>query len=88
MTSITSFHGTPLEQRDLLRAVNRNCTCESGPMGTRVSCCPAHRMLVEDQRALNGLLFGRRLAARLRREEWLTRVPISIARWPGLQDAA
>jgi hypothetical protein len=27
-------------------------------------------MLVEDQRALDGLLFARRIADRLRREEW------------------
>jgi hypothetical protein len=27
-------------------------------------------MLTEDQRALNGLLFGRRMAERLRREEF------------------
>jgi hypothetical protein len=27
-------------------------------------------MLVDDQRALDGLVFARRIAARLRREEW------------------
>jgi hypothetical protein len=28
-------------------------------------------MLAEDQRALNGLVFGRRIAGRLQHEEWL-----------------
>ena len=88
LMTTTTFHGTPREQRDLLRAVSRHCTCEVGPMGTSVGCCPAHRMLVEDQRAVNGLLFGRRLAARLRREEWLTQVPSSIAEMRGLLGAA
>jgi hypothetical protein len=41
-------------------------------VGVQFSTCAAHQMLVEDQRALNGLLFGRYLAARLRREEWAT----------------
>jgi len=33
---------------------------------------PAHLMLAQDQRALNGLLFARRMATRLQDEEWLT----------------
>jgi hypothetical protein len=41
-------------------------------VGVQFSTCAAHQMLVEDQRALNGLLFGRYLAARLRREERAT----------------
>jgi hypothetical protein len=62
VTPSTSWHGTRWEQRDLLRALSRNCACKFGPVGIRVSSCPAHRMLVEDQRALNGLVFARRLA--------------------------
>ena len=84
----TAWHGTPRERRDLLRALSRNCACEFGPLGTRVSSCSAHRMLVEDQRALNGLLFARRLADKLRREEGLTRASTSAAGLPGLEDAA
>jgi hypothetical protein len=45
-------------------------------------------MLVEDQRALNGLLFARRLADKLRREEGLTRAPTSADGLPGLEEAA
>jgi hypothetical protein len=36
----------------------------------RLSTCAPHRMLTEDQRALNGLLFVRRVVDRLRREEF------------------
>jgi hypothetical protein len=36
-------------------------------------------MLTEDQRALNGLLFARRMAERLRREEFSRAKPTSTA---------
>ena len=39
-------------------------------MGVRLATCAPHRMLTEDQRALNGLLFARRMAERLSREEF------------------
>jgi hypothetical protein len=39
-------------------------------MGVRLATCAPHRMLTEDQRALNGLLFARRMAERLQREEF------------------
>ena len=45
----------------------------TGDETERLSTCAAHQMLVEDQRALNGLLFGKYLAAGLRREEWATK---------------
>jgi hypothetical protein len=67
------WHGTQQESFDLVNAIARNCTCEFGLMGVRLATCAPHRMLTEDQRALNGLLFARRLAERLRREE-LSRV--------------
>ena len=34
------------------------------------TACAAHRMLIEDQRAMDGLLFARRMADRLKREEF------------------
>jgi hypothetical protein len=49
-------------------------------MGMRLTSCPSHRMLVEDQRALDGLLFARRIAAQLRDEEWLVRTPVHTSR--------
>jgi hypothetical protein len=64
------WHGTQQESFDLVNAIARNCTCEFGLMGVRLATCAPHRMLTEDQRALNGLLFGRRMAERLNREEF------------------
>ena len=63
------WHGSQQESSDLVTALARNCTCQFGVMGVRLETCGPHRMLIEDQRALDGLLFARRLAARLRREE-------------------
>src|SRR4051812_15182272 len=64
------WHGTQPESFDLVNAIARNCTCEFGLMGVRLTTCAPHRMLTEDQRALNGLLFARRMADRLRHEEF------------------
>src|ERR1700736_3813719 len=64
------WHGTQQESFDLVNAIARNCTCEFGLMGVRLATCAPHRMLTEDQRALNGLLFARRMAERLQREEF------------------
>lgn len=70
MTTLTiAWHGTGPEIDSLLQAVAHNCGCEFGVAGIRMSTCGAHQMLVDDQRALNGLLFGRYLAPRLFREE-------------------
>ena len=69
MSSRTVWHGTPDESLALLQAITRNCGCEFGLRGVRLSVCGPHRMLTEDQRALDGLLFARRMADCLRREE-------------------
>lgn len=65
------WYGTQQESFDLINAIARHCTCEFGTMGVRLSTCPPHRMLMEEQRSLNGLLFARHMADRLRREEGL-----------------
>jgi hypothetical protein len=70
MAAQVVWHGSQQESFDLVNAIARNCTCEFGLMGVRLSTCAPHRMLTEDQRALNGLLFARRMAHRLRREEF------------------
>jgi hypothetical protein len=70
MTSQVVWHGTQQESFDLVNAIARNCTCEFGLMGVRLATCAPHRMLTEDQRALNGLLFARRMTERLRNEEF------------------
>ncbi len=57
------WHGTEEEIHLLFNALSRNCACGVGPDGTRQFCGP-HLMLLEDQRALDGLLFARRTRAR------------------------
>ena len=70
MATQVVWHGSQQESFDLVNAIARNCTCEFGLMGVRLATCGPHRMLTEDQRALNGLLFARRMSDRLRREEF------------------
>jgi hypothetical protein len=70
MATQVVWHGTQQESFDLVNAIARNCTCEFGLMGVRLATCAPHRMLTEDQRALNGLLFARRMQERLHREEF------------------
>jgi hypothetical protein len=85
------WHGSQQESFDLVNAIARNCTCEFGLMGVRIATCAPHRMLTEDQRALNGLLFARRMADRLRREEFSrarTANTASTARTRGLAPLA
>lgn len=64
------WHGSQQEGSELIDAINRNCTCEYGPMGARVSTCIAHKAFVEDQRWLDGLLFARQIRERLLEQEW------------------
>jgi hypothetical protein len=63
------WSGTAREAAELTNAIARNCTCTYAPTGARVTTCEPHTMLIRDQRALDGLLFFRRIADRLRREE-------------------
>src|ERR1051325_10939270 len=70
MTMQVVWHGTQQESFDLVNAIAHHCSCEFGLMGVRLATCAPHRMLTEDQRALNGLLFARRMSERLRHEEF------------------
>jgi hypothetical protein len=70
MTTQITWNGTREESDALVNAIARNCTCEFSHRGVLLQKCRAHRMLTEDQRALNGLLFARRCVHRLRREEF------------------
>lgn len=62
------WHGAEQEITTLRNAVARNCTCTPSDEIVPLDC-PAHKMLLQDQRALDGLLFAHRIAACLRREE-------------------
>ena len=63
------WNGTEEERRGLLAAMENNCACQFDAMGARTLTCESHAMLVKDQRALDGLLFVRRIRACLIREE-------------------
>ena len=61
------WKGTSGEWRQLVAAVGGNCSCPSTVAQSGV--CLAHRMLA-DPSCFNRLLFGRRMAHRLEREEF------------------
>ena len=62
--------GKPDEALELLQALSRNCSCVITAEGVRLSTCTPHEMLSLDQRAVDGLLFARRIAPRLLIEEF------------------
>ena len=66
---MTTWHGTRQEQYEILRAVSHNCACHNS-FGMVVNTCAAHVMLATDQRALDGLLWERRLTKRRLLEEF------------------
>jgi len=70
MKTSVQWHGTSAEGVELARAFGRYCSCVFSAEGRRVSVCAPHEMLCSDQRAIDGLLFSRRIAARLRNEEF------------------
>jgi hypothetical protein len=61
------FHGDAVQTRALLRAIDRECSCQIND-GLVSGDCPAHRSLM-DQRFLDGLCFCAWLSARLCLEE-------------------
>ncbi len=70
MATSVLWHGSQTEALELLQALSRNCSCVVTAEGVRLSTCAPHQMLSSDQRAIDGLLFARRIAARLRVEEF------------------
>lgn len=63
------WHGTEQEKYDFLTALAHSCECivdGDGPQET----CAAHKMLLTDQRALDGLVFMHREAQRLKEQEF------------------
>jgi hypothetical protein len=72
MTTGCIWHGTSTEWNELTEAITHNCTC--GERTRAVPRCAAHQ-LVDEQRAVDRLLFARRMASRLLREEMAERPP-------------
>jgi hypothetical protein len=84
MATRVQWHGTRTEGLELVQALSRYCSCVFTAQGLRESVCSPHEMLCSDQRAIDGLLFSRRIAARLRNEEFhpvagTTEVAASVA---------
>ena len=75
----TNWNGTNDEALALLHALNAHCECRV-ETGRTVAPCAAHSMLARDQRAVDGLLFMRRMAARLLAEEFDVALPASVGR--------
>lgn len=63
-TRYAKWNGTTEEWRALQIAVMRNCACATSQV------CASHAMVVRDQRAVNGLVFARRIVERLLVEEF------------------
>lgn len=66
---IITWNGTTEEALALLQALQAHCECRTCA-GRTVAPCAVHAMLAHDQRAIDGLLFMRRTAARLLAEEF------------------
>jgi hypothetical protein len=58
------WNGTTDEALALLHALRTHCECRVEE-GRLLAVCASHTMLARDQRAVDGLLFMRRMAARL-----------------------
>jgi hypothetical protein len=71
------WNGTTDEALALLHALREHCSC-AVENGRIVAACAGHLMLARDQRAVDGLLFMRRMAERLLAEEFDARAPVAI----------
>jgi hypothetical protein len=69
MATRTIWNGSVDEAQELCDILRRNCECDEQPNGSPTRC-PPHVMLLSDQRALDGLLFVRRISMQLLREEF------------------
>ncbi|MCA1645637.1 MAG: hypothetical protein LC797_09280 [Chloroflexi bacterium] len=64
-----TWNGTTDEAVALLQALRAHCECREDH-GRTLAPCASHTMVVHDQRAVDGLLFMRHMAARLLAEEF------------------
>jgi hypothetical protein len=68
-----SWNGTTDEALALLHALRAHCECHVDE-GRTVAPCAGHTMLARDQRAIDGLLFMRHMAAHLLAQEFEVRL--------------
>ena len=78
MAQRITWNGTTDEGLALLHALSEHCTC-SVDNGRTVAACPGHLMLAHDQRAIDGLLFMRRMAPRLLAEEFVVHTALALS---------
>jgi hypothetical protein len=69
MSAVVVWNGTEAESLELLKAIARHCACEYAASGACIRVCAPHDALAHSQRFLDGLLFARRIGARLIAEE-------------------
>lgn len=69
MATAPVWHGDSKESDALTNAINSNCCCTHALSDERTVTCGPHKLLLEDQRALDGLLWMRRQAEKLLEEE-------------------
>ena len=73
-----TWNGTTDEALALLHALREHCECRVD-QGRTVTPCASHSMLARDQRAVDGLLFMRRMVARLLAEEFDVTTKTAVA---------
>jgi hypothetical protein len=64
-----TWKGTEHEEKEFVAAVEQHCACT--PPEEADDICSAHQLLIGDQATLDRLVFFRRIADKLRREEGL-----------------
>ena len=74
MTQRITWNGTTDEALALLHALRAHCECRVDA-GRTVAPCAGHAMMAFDQRAIDGLVFMRRIAPRLLAQEFDLPVP-------------
>jgi hypothetical protein len=72
-----TWNGTTDEALALLHALREHCECRFD-QGRTVTPCASHQMLARDQRAVDGLLFMRRMAAQLLAQEFALPSPNAV----------
>lgn len=69
-TTYARWNGDQAEGMALADASNHNCTCKYDGDGFQSSTCGVHLAIKQNQRFLDGILWGRHIAQRLLCEEF------------------
>jgi hypothetical protein len=81
MSRHITWNGTADEAIALLHALRAHCVCHV-ENGRTVNVCEGHAMLTHNQRAVDGLLFMRRMAVQLLAEEFGADAPTAASEPP------